>query len=248
MTGTTNNGTPGPDGDWGPRPPQAGIIEPDDGTQRVAVLPGDEPRRPWSGRRLRSSRVRPEPPDLGALAKDAVVSFLHDASIATAEREAVRAETAGAGTRTAATVGTGVTNDPGEANGISAAGISVAGDEPRPGTPAADAGPADAESVAWRAASVGLATLDRIEAAAASIEADIRAALQAQADLQAGAGAAAEAAVSAAASAWQAAATAVEADSRVKIALRRVEHFVTITVVLLIIAMILVVVGATPLG
>ncbi len=219
MTGTTNNGTPGPDGNWGPRPPQADIIEPDQGTQRVAVLPGDEPRRPRSGRRLRSPRGRPEPPDLGALAKDAVISFLHDASIATAEREAVRAETAGVGTRTAATAGTGVANGPGEADGISAAA-----DEPRPGTAAADARRLDAESVAWQAASVSLATLGRIEAAAASIEADIRAALQAQAELQAGAGAAAEAAVSAAASAWQAAATAVEADSRVKIALRRVEH------------------------
>ena len=241
MTGTSNKGTPGPDGDWGPRPPQADVIEPDQGTPRVAVLPGDEPHhRPRSGR-LRSSRVRPEPPDLGALAKDAVISFLHDASIATAEREAVRAETAGAGT-SAATVGTGVTNGPDEADGISAAAS-----ERRPGT-AGDARRLEAESVAWQAASVSLATLGRIEAAAASIEADIRAALQAQAELQAGAGAAAEAAVSAAASAWQAAATAEEADSRVKIALRRVEHFVTITVILLIVAIILVVVGATPLG
>ena len=40
----------------------------------------------------------------------------------------------------------------------------------------------------------------------------------------------------------------MEADTRVKIALHRVEHFVTITVVLLIIALVLVVVGATPLG
>jgi hypothetical protein len=237
MTGTSNNETPGPGGDRGSRPPQADVIQPDNDPRRVAVLPGDGHGRPRSGRRLRSSRVRPDAPDLGALARDAVISFLHDASNATAEREAMRAETAMPGTGTAATAGTGVTNGPGEADGISAAA-----DEPRPGTAA------DAESVAWRAASVGLATLDRIEAAAASIEADIRAALQAQADLQAGAGAAAEAAVSAAASAWQASATAVEADSRAKIALRRVEHFVTITVVLLIIAMILVVVGATPLG
>jgi len=243
MTGTSNNETPGPGGDWGSRPPQAHVIQPDNDPQRVAVLPGDGHRRPRSGRRLRSSHVRPYAPDLGALAKEAVISFLHDASIATAEREAVRAEPAVAGPRTAATVGPGVTNDLGEADGIPAA----AG-EPRPGTAPADAGRLDAESVAWRAASVSLATLGRIEAAAASIEADIRAALQAQADLQAGAGAAAEAAVSAAASAWQAAATAVEADSRVKIALRRVEHFVAITVVLLIIAMILVVVGAAPLG
>ena len=243
MTGTANNETPGTGGDGGSRPPQADVNQPASGPQRVAVLPGDGHRRPRSGRRLRSSRVRPDAPDLGALAKEAVISFLHDASIATAEREAVRAETAVAGTRTAATTGTGVTNGPGEADGISAAAGG-----PLPGTAAADASRVDAESVAWRAASVGLATLSRIEAAAASIEADIRAALQAQAELQAGAGAAAEAAVSAAASAWQAAATAVEADSRVKIALRRVEHFVTITIILLIIAMILVVVGATPLG
>ena len=243
MTGTSNNETPGPGGEWGSRPPQADVIQPDNAPQRVAVLPGDGHRRPRSGRRLRSSHVRPDPPDLGVLAKEAVISFLHDASIATAEREAVRAETAGAGTSAATTTGTGVANGPDEADGISAA----AG-EPRPGTAAAGASRLDAESVAWQAASVSLATLGRIEAAAANIEADIRAALQAQAELQAGAGAAAEAAVSAAASAWQAAATAVEADSRVKIALRRVEHFVTISVVLLIIAIILVVVGATPLG
>ena len=243
MTGTANNETPGTGGDGGSRPPQADVSQPASGPQRVAVLPEDRHRRPRSGRRLRSSHVRSDAPDLGALAKEAVISFLHDASNATAEREATRAETAVAGTRTAATVGTGVTDDPGEADGIPAAA-----DDQLPGTAAADARRLDAESVAWRAASVGLATLDRIEAAAAGIEADIRAALQAQADLQAGAGAAAEAAVSAAASAWQSAATAVEADSRVKIAARRVEHFVTITVVLLIIAMILVVVGATPLG
>jgi hypothetical protein len=242
MSGTTNNETPSPGGDEGSRPPQADVSQPDNGPQRVAVLPGDEHRHPRSGRRRRSSYVRPDPPDLGALAKEAVISFLHDASTATAEREAARAETAVAGAGNAAKVGTGVTTGPGEADGISAA------DEPLPGTAAADTSRADAESEAWRAASVGLATLDRIEAAAAAIEADIRSALHAQADLQAGAGAAAEAAVSAAASAWQAAGTAVEADSRVKIAARRVEHFVTITVILLIIAMILVVVGATPLG
>ncbi len=243
MTGTSNNETPGPGGDRGSRPPQADVLQPDNDPRRVAVLPGDGDRRPRSGRRLRSSHVRPDPSDLGAVAREAVISFLHDASTATAEREAVRAETAGASTSATTTVGTGVTNGPDEAGGISAAA-----DEPRPGTAAGDASRLEAESVAWQAASVSLATLGRIEAAAASIEADIRAALQAQAELQAGAGAAAEAAVSAAASAWQAAGTAVEADSRVKIALRRVEHFVTITIILLIIAMILVVVGATPLG
>ena len=238
MTWAANNETPGTSGDQGSRPPQPDVIQPDQDTRRVASGPEDGPRRPRSGGHRRSRHVRPEPPDLGALAKDAVVSFLHDASTATAERAATRAETAAAGTSAAATVRAG----PGQADGISAA------DEPQFGQPAAGASGAEAESIAWRAASVGLATLDRIEAAAASIEADIRAALQAQADLQAGAGAAAEAAVSAAASAWQAAGTAVAAEGRVKVAVRRVEHIVTITVILLIIALILVVVGATPLG
>ena len=237
MTWASNNETPGTLGDQGSPPPQADVIQPDQGTRRVAVLPEEGHRRPRSGSRLRSKHARPDPPDLGALAKDAVISFLHDASTATAERAAARAETAGPAP-TAAPGGAG----PGQAGGTSAA------DEPQSGQPAADASRAEAESMAWRAASVSLATLDRIETAAASIEADIRAALQAQADLQAGAGEAAEAAVSAAASAWEAAHSAVEVDTRVKVALHRVEHFVTITVILLIIALILVVVGATPLG
>jgi len=237
MTRAANNETPGTRGDQGSRPPQPEVIQPDQSTRRVASGPDDGHRRPRSGSRLRSKDVRPDPPDLGALAKDAVISFLHDASTATAERAAARAENA-APTPTAATVGAG----PGQAGGISAA------DEPQFGQPAVSASRAEAESMAWRAASVSLATLDRIETAAAGIEADIRAALHAQADLQAGAGAAAEAAVSAATSAWQAAGTAVAAESRVKVAVRRVEHIVTITVILLIIALILVVVGATPLG
>ena len=237
MTWASNNETPGTLGDQGSPPPQADVIQPDQGTRRVAVLPEEGHRRPRSGSRLRSKHARPDPPDLGALAKDAVISFLHDASTATAERAATRAETAGPAP-TAATAGAG----PGPAVRISAA------DEPPSGQTATGASRAEAESIAWRAASVSLATLDRIEAAAASIEADIRAALQTQADLQAGAGAAAEAAVSAATSAWQAAGTAVAAEGKVKIAVRRVEHFVTITVILLIIALILVVVGATPLA
>ena len=56
-----------------------------------------------------------------------------------------------------------------------------------------------------RAAASGVATLERIEAAAAKVEADIRTALLAQAELQAGAGAAAEAAVRAAEKSWIAA-------------------------------------------
>ncbi len=78
------------------------------------------------------------------------------------------------------------------------------------------------------------------------MEADIAAALQAHAELQAGAGTAAEGAIHAAQSAWVAANSAVEADSRAKIALRRVEHYVSITVVLLVIAIIVLVVTAVP--
>ncbi len=142
MTGAANNETPGTSGDQGSPPPQADVTQPDQGTQRVAVLPGDEHRRPRSGSRLRSKHVRPDPPDLGALAKDAVISFLHDASTATAERAATRAETAAAGTNAPATAGA----DPGQAEGTSAA------DEPQSGPPAAVASRADAESMAWRAA------------------------------------------------------------------------------------------------
>ena len=49
MTGTSNNETPGPGGDRGSRPPQADVIQPDNGTQRVDVLPEDRHRRPRIG-------------------------------------------------------------------------------------------------------------------------------------------------------------------------------------------------------
>ena len=100
-------------------------------------------------------------------------------------------------------------------------------------------------AAAWRAAAVSVAALDRIEATAAKVEADIAAALQAHAELQAGAGTAAEGAIHAAQSAWVAANSAVEADRRAKIALRRVEHYVSITVALLVIAIIVLAVTAT---
>ncbi|HTP15460.1 MAG TPA: hypothetical protein VMK13_06445, partial [Streptosporangiaceae bacterium] len=58
-------------------------------------------------------------------------------------------------------------------------------------------------------------------------------------------GAAAEAAVRAAQSSWVAAGTAVEADRQAKISLRRIEHYVTVTVGLLIIAIIVLVATAS---
>src|ERR1700733_14711408 len=56
------------------------------------------------------------------------------------------------------------------------------------------AGPVAAQSAAWRLAAVSASALDRIEAAAAKVEADIAVAHRTYEELQAGAGAAAEAA------------------------------------------------------
>lgn len=74
--------------------------------------------------------------------------------------------------------------------------------------PAGRLGP---EDIAVRAAATSIATLDRIEAAAAKLEADIAAALAEQARFQAGAGEAAEKAVRAAQEAWTSAGTSEQA-------------------------------------
>jgi GTP cyclohydrolase III len=96
-----------------------------------------------------------------------------------------------------------------------------------------------------RAAATGVATLERIEAAAAKVEHDIAAALEAHAELQAGAGRAAEAAVRAAQEAWTAAGSASESDKRARISLRMVARWTTITMALLFIAIIILIVTAT---
>jgi hypothetical protein len=176
------------------------------------------PRRP-----RRSSRPRNEPPDLGVLAREAVVRVLHDATLATPESEAVPA-------------GPAVTDA--EAATPSAAGNAV-------GDGARDASSRlAAESAAWRAADASVAALDRIELAAAKIEADIAAAYRAQADLQAKAGTAAEAAVNAAQSAWESAVSSMEAAGRSKIILRRVGQYMAITIVLVVITIIMLAVTA----
>jgi hypothetical protein len=105
--------------------------------------------------------------------------------------------------------------------------------------------PAVAESAAVRAAAISVATLERIESAAAKVEADIASALQAHADLQAGAGAAAEAAVRAMQEAWAAADTAVEADLGAKVSLRRIARYVAVTIVLVVIAIVILALAAT---
>ena len=172
------------------------------------------------GRQPRSEAAPHGPPDVGALAREAVISFLQDASQATAEREAVRA--GAAATDAEATVAAGNTE------------ISASSPEPEAMSQDAISAASDvaAESVAWRAA------LKRIEAAAAKVEEDIAVAHRAYVELQAGAGAAAEAAVRAAESAMASAGTAVEAERQVKISLRQVRQNVVITVILVVVVLI----------
>jgi hypothetical protein len=167
-------------------------------------------------------------PDVGALARQAVITFLRDASKATAEREAVR--TGAAGTDADATAAAGSTQ------------IRVAAPEPVTIPRDAISAASDAaESVSWRAA------LERIEAAAAKVEADIAVAHRAYTELQAGAGAAAEAAVRAAESAMESAGTAVEAERQVRIGLRQVRQNVVITFVLVAIVIIVLALATSPL-
>jgi hypothetical protein len=181
-----------------------------------------------SHRRLRrSSRTRNEPPDLGVLAREAVVRVLHDATLATAESEAEPAGPAVTDAEAAIPVATG------NAVGVGARDAS---------------GRLAAESLAWRAADASVAALDRIELAAAKIEADIAAAYAAQADLQAKAGMAAEAAVHAAQSAWESAVSSMEAEGRSKIILRRVGQYMAVTMVLVVVTIIMLAVTAGVAG
>ena len=187
------------------------------------------------GRRPGSEAAPHGPPDVGVLAREAVISFLQDASKATAEREAVRAGVAATDSEATVTATTGNTAGDGASM---ADGILAAAPEPVPRGAISAASHGAAESVAWRAAALSVATLDRMEAAAAKVEADIAVALRAYAELQAGAGAAAEAAVHAAQSAMASAGVAVEAERRVRISLRQVRQNVVISVVLVIIVII----------
>lgn len=179
----------------------------------------------------RFSGTSAKAPDLAETARQAVISFLHDASVATAERDAARAP-GGAGGAPEDTTG-------------APSGTVAAEDETSPWSAFSADRLVVAESAAVRAAAAGVATLERIEAAAAKVEQDIAAALQAQADLQAGAGQAAEAAVRAAQEAWVAARSAAESDKRARISLRLVARWVTITMALLFVAIVILLVTAT---
>jgi hypothetical protein len=212
--------------------------------------PGGGHRHLGPGRRRRSGTAPHGSPDVGALAREAVISFLQDAAKATAEREAVRADVAATGGEAAVTAA---------ASGATGDGASKAGGLPAT-VPESEAVPRDAlytasnvgashvaaESMAWRAAAISVAALDRIEAAAAKVEADIAVALRAYAELQAGAGAAAEAAVHAAQSARASAGVAVEAEQQVRISLRQVRQYMLITVALVVVVIIVLAVASSP--
>ena len=187
------------------------------------------------GGRRQSGTASDGPADAGVLAREAVIGFLRDASKATAAREAARADAAA------------------EAEAIAAAGSTETDFElPEPVAPLGDtisaASPVAAQSEAWRLAAVSASALDRIEAAAAKVEADIAVAHRTYEELQSGAGAAAESAVHAAESAMASASTAVEAERQVKISLRLVRQNVVITTVLVAVVIIILVVVSTPLG
>jgi hypothetical protein len=155
--------------------------------------------------------------DLSAVARQAVLGFLQDASIATAERQAAARVAAAPADAASAVVATENTVFATESMGSLIA----------------------TESSAWQAATISVNALDRIEAAAAKVEADIAAAAQAHSEIQAGVGTAVEEAVRAAQSAAGSADTAVQADRRVSVIMRRIEHYTAITVGLLIVAIIL---------
>jgi hypothetical protein len=179
-------------------------------------------------------------PDVAAAAREAVVGFLHDSSMGSPDLETAQSA--------------GTTLAPTPEGGVSTVAVKVAADPANGGSAALrvripasmTSGESDvaAESVAVRAAVAGVATLDRIEAAAAKVEADIRSALLAQAELQAGAGVAAEAAVRAAQTSWIAARASEAAEGRARVILGVMTRYLAVTMAILLVTLIFVVITA----
>ena len=211
----------------------------------VTAAPDRHRRGPHLHTRRRvpsSSAAAPAPPDLAAAAGEAVVNFLRDASVAQArqETEAAAGVVSPAMARASTAADKAADQDVRESDAILGALLADPrnmGDEedtiaaPGNAAPTTSASLARqlamppsafptagnmADSVALQAAAASIATLDRIEKAAAKVEADIRIALRTQARLQAGAAVAAGTAVRAAQVAWEAADAAVEAETRTK--------------------------------
>jgi hypothetical protein len=173
-------------------------------------------------------------PDVAAAAREAVVGFLHDSSMGSPAPPA-RATVSSGGRATAAAEE--IATDDAERGTAAEMPVRI---------PASMTGAtgADAESVAFRAAVSGVATLDRIEAVAVKVEADIRSALLAQAELQAGAGVAAEAAVRAAQASWVAARASEAAEGRARVILGVMTRYLAVTIALVVVTVIFVVITA----
>jgi hypothetical protein len=188
----------------------------------------------------RRSRGRQSPaaaPDVAAAAREAVIGFLHDSSMGSPAARTAQP----AGTMLApipkSTVAVQVAADP-ASGGSAALRVRI------PASMTSGASDSAAESVAVRAAVAGVATLDRIEAAAAKVEADIRSALLAQAELQAGAGVAAEAAVRAAQASWIAARASEAAEGRARVILGVMTRYLAVTMAILLVTLVFVVITA----
>lgn len=198
-----------------------------------------KPRRRL-GRHLHSPRASAGPPDLAVVAKEAVTRFLLDESAGAPKGDA--AATAG----TVATVTRPQTSVIARREGTREVGLSSAAAEVAiPRTPSLPPSQSDPQAVALRAAAVSVATLERIELAAAQLEADIAAARIEQAELQAGAGMAAEQAVRAAEVAWTSARDANQASSQARESLRRISRYLAVTIVIVVFEVLFVVIFAS---
>ncbi len=201
---------------------------------------GSPPRGHAGSANQTSHRGHPRPrrsgsPDLAAVARETVISFLSAAAAATADHDVQAPGETAAGQAPAG--GLAGTTVPGPAEAPESDRMFPAAWRAQAaGTPEAVA--LQAQAITLRAAAVSVATLDRIEAAAAKLEADIAVARQEQAALQAKAGAAVAEAV-------RAAQRATDASSQAKRALRLIGRYVVITVVLVIIQLIILVLFAS---
>ena len=194
-------------------------------------------------------RAQSASPDLGAAAREAVVAFLRDASAAAeAGQPAQAAEAPPAGSPAEAPPVGPPSGVAGQADQGGTGVTTLAAAVPEPATPVESAegglgppsaGRLSAEDIAVRAATTSIATLDRIEAAAAKLEADIAAALAEQTRLQAGAGEAAEKAVRAAQEAWTSAGTAEEASKEAAASAAVVGKWVAVGAALLVVQLLI---------
>lgn len=189
------------------------------------------------GRHPHSPRASAGPPDLAVVAKEAVTRFLFDEAAGAPKGDA--ATPAG----TVATVTRPQTAVIARREGPREVGLnSLAAEVAIPGARGPSPSQSDPQAVALRAAAISVATLERIELAAAQLETDIAAARTEQAELQAGAGFAAEEAVRAADEAWTSARDATQASHQARESLRRISRYLAVTIVVVVFEVLFVVI------